>query len=1004
MITGKSCISPFSVLWTDGVLFVTIHWFLLINPQLKLLIDDVIRHEQKEIEFIYAGVDSKISEDAACQNSFNYFEVHSQDLIGFMKEIEYCDSIMLSDRYHDFLNSLVLRQVSSRIIDAVVKRHSHMDRATNVVFVGPPGVLKTTTRTVLYNALRELNVNVPDVSERDIAADLDEAYRDKTVVSYDSYDEKYPDADVLLFESVAKYLDNHDAVDVLVRLAGTLANRQERITRGSGSYQYAQIRTEVSGTSFDIRDSDVLLNTDFVNFESLQEGVFAERVRGSLIAEAVRSTYLMQRFVSSGNTEFLDLFIDKVLEEGNVSSWLRKFRNFASFLLNSKKLYQVYGKDLLSQVYVRPSFSVAEGQEVYYISDVPTELSLADVCGDKVWVAGTVGATETVTVDSLDHHLAEHPVVAPDDLRISGEEHRQLVGLLEKNCLVMAVAESLGMSKTTVAEMFFHGGIRLSDMREETICLEKALFVLIENFSVSNFSQFDSGYSFGLMPMDKSSEVIFSIIHISRMDKETSSNLWHAWVEKLKEPVRTQPTILSGMVESFSARQEDYVGADWRRRRGKDYPVSVEVESFKDEALKYRLYPLREMVFVRGRNFVAVTAIRGLGNIDPVFQPACGGIVYRHDDLDERNVGIAAREARFLSLETDKTSALWNVFLRGAATVIISDGKLKKRDILQIWSRVLAEQGILGWRYIASSELGTTEEDMNVIADTAYSYVLEKIEYPNAEKIVQKRQWQDIDTRLLWETGVVLPSGGYSAKRGGYPPFSWDLSAVGLISGLDVLRWHQKIRALSDVIVDGFGWTGRTITRNLITHMTETMRIVGVSEGDRGVYSKEGLDRVKIIEDIATRDAGKSRTWLSRQKHISKSDLLAGEADILILADRRFSLSDRTLRSIRADIIVEAVPGVLSHSQRDWIEKQGKIYVPSFCVNGGILFGSVREKINHMFGGDDYYRSGDIRLHVESGTDELGASIMFEACERSVSEFQTIKMMAHAMSEVARQI
>ncbi|MFB0527225.1 MAG: hypothetical protein ACETVO_07145, partial [bacterium] len=413
-------------------------------------------------------------------------------------------------------------------------------------------------------------------------------------------------------------------------------------------------------------------------------------------------------------------------------------------------------------------------------------------------------------------------------------------------------------------------------------------------------------------------------------------------------------------------------------------------------------HPPYRVISVKNKHSYAVTVTCGLDFIPDEFQPACGGVIFieNKDEFQKSEIEkILLEKATSLARDTDRTSALWNNYMRGGATIILSDGEKDKKNVLNEWAGCLAKKGLLGWKYIVTSDLGTTEEDMSNIVDSAYEAGLGKIKIVRS---ILKEWFEPLWRKVLWKRGLVLPAAGAPEEKGGYPPFAWVLGAIGEVSALRVISWFRNVQGRTgkrvvpdikenpDIIVDGFGFTGRSLIRALINRLPDEVRIVGASDEHGEIYNPSGLDSFTMLELIKQKEKG-GKVNLSRDYEEAtqdKSKLLAKEADILILANRRRTLEDNDIKNIQARIVMEAVPGILSEDQIEMLYKKGILYISSLWLNGGILFGSGREPILHTLVPEECEAITDMRLHVQSGVSESALAMMFEELDRCQSAIE----------------
>jgi hypothetical protein len=465
-----------------------------------------------------------------------------------------------------------------------------------------------------------------------------------------------------------------------------------------------------------------------------------------------------------------------------------------------------------------------------------------------------------------------------------------------------------------------------------------------------------------------------------------------------------------------------------------------------------------QVISVEGENFSAVTVRYGIpdsgGAVVPSrLQPSCGGVLYKEVEEKEFEAARTAAffEAKDRALETDRTLALGNMGMHGAATVIVagklnSEGErlINKERILRKWAEALAKARILGWEYVVTTDLGTTEYDMLSIADSAFGVYIdllregntieeyareeaEKYQYADdAEReknirmsvewineLLHWRTWSELPPELLIKIGVVLPAAGCPEELGGYPPFRWRLGAASLLSAIRVIRWWAEVSSKSKetrtylnlpqspnplrITIDGFGDTSRTILRSLVREDSD-IQIVGINRVDSGIYAPSGLDKPRVLRLVQRQETGDwvfslPKAYANAGENLVTEDLLYQPADIIILADRRRSRNSIDVGRVNASVVMEAVPGVLTSQEIRLLAKKGVFYISSLFLNLGILF-AAREEILHRLSIKERMHVKDNAPQVLSGVEDLAQALVFEEldrCEANKPAVATVK-------------
>ncbi len=165
--------------------------------------------------------------------------------------------------------------------------------------------------------------------------------------------------------------------------------------------------------------------------------------------------------------------------------------------------------------------------------------------------------------------------------------------------------------------------------------------------------------------------------------------------------------------------------------------------------------------------------------------------------------------------------------------------------------------------------------------------------------------------------------------------------------GFFLLQELAKIEALDlsevRVAVQGFGNAGSEIATFL--HNAGAM-IVGVSDSHGGIYSKVGLDPVRIQKYKQKTGSVRGqycegsvcdleRLTMDQTKVISNDALLTCDCDILIPAALDNVITSKNVKDVKAKIILELANGPVSPEADEALKKRGVIVVPDVLANAG---------------------------------------------------------------------
>ena len=269
----------------------------------------------------------------------------------------------------------------------------------------------------------------------------------------------------------------------------------------------------------------------------------------------------------------------------------------------------------------------------------------------------------------------------------------------------------------------------------------------------------------------------------------------------------------------------------------------------------------------------ATSGLRAIVAIhDTTLGPALGGCRYWHYESEADAVRDALRLAHGMTLK----AALADLPLGGGKAVILASGRGKHPDLLRALGRAIDR---LGGRYVTAEDVGTTADDMALIA-----------------------------TETEHVTG--LPD------RGGDPS---PLTALGVHLGIRAAVSHRLGTASLDgvtILVQGLGAVGRRLAERL------------ARDGARLLVSDIRVEAV----DAAARDLGAGI--------VAPDAVWEAEADVLAPCALGGVLDDGTIPRLGAAIVAGAANNQLAEPRHGMLlAKRGILYAPDFCINAGGLIG-----------------------------------------------------------------
>ncbi|MBB6449009.1 glutamate dehydrogenase [Geomicrobium halophilum] len=144
------------------------------------------------------------------------------------------------------------------------------------------------------------------------------------------------------------------------------------------------------------------------------------------------------------------------------------------------------------------------------------------------------------------------------------------------------------------------------------------------------------------------------------------------------------------------------------------------------------------------------------------------------------------------------------------------------------------------------------------------------------------------------------------------------------------------------VVIHGFGNVGTYVAKELVE---QGVKIVGVSDGYGALHDEDGLDVDYLLD---RRDSFGMVTNLFKNS-ISKEQLLGVDCDLIIDASRDRVMTPKTVKSIKADLLVETGKRTISEEASAQLHEQGTTVIPHVLTSAGNKVLSYLEGVqNHQ--------------------------------------------------------
>lgn len=280
-------------------------------------------------------------------------------------------------------------------------------------------------------------------------------------------------------------------------------------------------------------------------------------------------------------------------------------------------------------------------------------------------------------------------------------------------------------------------------------------------------------------------------------------------------------------------------------------------------------YDYEQLVFCQDKasGLKAIIAIH-----DTTLGPALGGTRMWTYENEESAIEDALRLARGMTYK----NAAAGLNLGGGKTVIIGDPKKdKNEEMFRAFGRYI--QGLNG-RYITAEDVGTTEEDMDIIHD---------------------------ETDFVTGISPAFGSSGNPSPVTAFGVYRGMKAAAKAAFGTDSLE--GKI-----VAVQGVG----NVAYNLCRHLHEEGATLIVTD-----INKEAVERV--VQEFGARA-------------VDPADIYSQECDIYSPCALGATINDETIPVLKAKVIAGAANNQLKESRHgDLIHEKGIVYAPDYVINAG---------------------------------------------------------------------
>lgn len=155
-------------------------------------------------------------------------------------------------------------------------------------------------------------------------------------------------------------------------------------------------------------------------------------------------------------------------------------------------------------------------------------------------------------------------------------------------------------------------------------------------------------------------------------------------------------------------------------------------------------------------------------------------------------------------------------------------------------------------------------------------------------------------------------------------------------------RMDMEIDSTTTVAIHGFGKVGTPAAEDLAE---QGAKVVAVSDVSGGVYNKDGLDVVKLVDWVRR---GNLLQDYPEIQCITNEELLGLEVDILIPAAIDSVITKDNMENVKAKLIAEGANGPLTKEAVTYLSDKGVFIIPDILCNAGGVIVSYFEWVQGL--------------------------------------------------------
>jgi len=294
--------------------------------------------------------------------------------------------------------------------------------------------------------------------------------------------------------------------------------------------------------------------------------------------------------------------------------------------------------------------------------------------------------------------------------------------------------------------------------------------------------------------------------------------------------------------------------------------------------------------------------------------PSIGGIRFA-PDVSVKEVFTLARAMTFKNAAAEIPHGGGKAAIRGNPEKYAQDREKRK---LLIESFAMGIKDIKD--YIPGPDMGTNEEDMQIIYD------------------------------------LIGRATGRPKEKGGIPLDEFGLTGLGLIEALKVIEEENFIDGLNlgeaKISIEGYGNVGKAVAKYVSPLGAKIIAVSDLLDYEKNiggvVYNENGLDVGRLTELV---NKGKSVVDYDGDAQIFKGKenlyrLQAIKSDVLVPAARAETINNGNMKYIDTKLILQGANKPLTLEAESYLHQKGIISAPDYIVNSGGVIACAEEYTN----------------------------------------------------------